>query len=79
MNLAKKQQQIEMIEKMGATWPSEIIARKQIGTFTGGMMSPRTLANLDCLGVGPAGVVKIGNTVGYSKRSLLEWLIAKLN
>ncbi len=34
----------------------------------------RTLANLDSLGQGPTQRVMIGNTVGYPREALVEWL-----
>ena len=36
--------------------------------------SPRTLANFDCLGQGPAKRIMLGNTVAYERESLIEWL-----
>ena len=78
MSGAKRDKQVDIIKKAGAAWPGEIIARKQIGIFTGGMLSPRTLANLDSMGIGPHGVVRIGNAVGYWKDSLIDWLIGRI-
>jgi hypothetical protein len=39
--------------------------------------SPRTLANFDCLGQGPAKRIMLGNTVAYERESLIEWLEAR--
>lgn len=36
--------------------------------------SPRTVANMDCLGQGPAKRIMLGNTVAYQRESLIEWL-----
>lgn len=36
--------------------------------------SPRTIANMDCLGQGPAKRIMLGNTVAYERESLIEWL-----
>ncbi len=36
--------------------------------------SPRTIANLDSLGHGPAKRILLGNTVAYERESLIEWL-----
>ena len=41
-------------------------------------LHPRTLANLDSLGRGPAGKVVMGRRVGYERDALLEWLAARL-
>jgi hypothetical protein len=57
-----------------ANWGSGIVARKEVGRFTGGMLSPRHLANLDCEGNGPANAFRIGRQVGYYVDDLIEWL-----
>jgi len=36
--------------------------------------SPRTVANMDCLGQGPEKKIMLGNTVAYERESLVEWL-----
>jgi hypothetical protein len=36
--------------------------------------SPRTVANMDCLGQGPEKRIMLGNTVAYERESLVEWL-----
>ena len=41
-------------------------------------LSPRTMANLDCLGQGPAQRVRLGKTVGYPRAALLAWLEERL-
>jgi len=50
-----------------------VIARKEIRKYLGGIISPKTLANLDSLGEGPPRI-KIGRTVGYPTVELLLWL-----
>jgi hypothetical protein len=41
-------------------------------------MSPRTLANEDCLGVGPKESVYLGRHVGYPRAAFMEYLRAKM-
>lgn len=36
--------------------------------------SGRTMANMDCLGQGPAKKIRLGNTVAYERESLVAWL-----
>lgn len=62
-----------VFEQMAEKWPSAIVSREQIGTFTGGIMSPGRLANLDCSGLGPERI-RIGRKVGYPVVSLVKWL-----
>ena len=39
--------------------------------------SPRTVANMDCLGEGPEKRIILGNVVAYERESLIEWLEAR--
>ena len=62
------------LSEMRNKWPSIFCARQQISTFTGGAMSEKYLANLDCQGKGPKGRSKIGRKVVYRVNDLIEWL-----
>ena len=64
----------DVFDEMADNWPSEIIARTEIKVFTGGLINPRYLANLDCRGEGPAGRIKSGRKTGYRKRAFVQWL-----
>jgi len=59
---------------MGDKWPSQIIARTEVSKFTGGAQNERYLANLDSLGLGPAGRFKIGRKVCYPVAEFVAWL-----
>lgn len=69
---------LELLKAGWQAWPSPVIARSEIGNFTGGLIAPRSLANLDCLKKGPGGKVRLGRSVGYLKADLIEWLSARL-
>lgn len=60
---------LSMIEK----WPSAVVARTHIEEFTGGLISPKYIANLDCIGEGPPRVL-FGRKVGYPVEGLVAWL-----
>lgn len=64
----------EMIER----WPSAVVARTEVGNFTGGMMSSKYIANLDSDGAGPVRV-KMGRKVGYPVKDLVAWLRDRSN
>lgn len=55
-------------------WPSSHVARDKVEEFSGGIIKPKYLANLDSLGKGPSGRVKIGRKVAYPVSSLIAWL-----
>jgi hypothetical protein len=66
----------DIFDHMGRNWGSEIVARTEIPKFTGGMISAKYLANLDCQGLGPERI-KIGRKTGYpliGENGLISWL-----
>lgn len=64
----------DVFQEMMDRWPSPVVARTQIERFTGGLLTAKYLANLDCQpGQGPARVV-CGRKVGYPVRELVQWL-----
>lgn len=54
-------------------WPSMIVARSQVEKFSGGLLNPRTMANLDSVGEGPPRG-KCGRKVFYPVDTLITWL-----
>lgn len=59
-----------MIDK----WPSPIVARSEVSRFSGGLLHPRTLANLDARGEGPKTRIKQGRKVAYPVDALIEFM-----
>ena len=55
-------------------WPSSVVARTEIGKFTGGAMSEKYIANLDSLGEGPSVRLRTGRKVLYPVIPLTQWL-----
>lgn len=62
------------LSKLKDSWPSAIVARESIREFSGGLVHPRTLANLDSKKQGPAGKFRVGRKVAYPVESVVEWL-----
>lgn len=64
------------LSHLATLWPSDLVARKKVGAFTGGIISPSTIANLDAIGKGPKGRTTVGQRkVFYPKDLLVEWLV----
>ncbi|KUG30023.1 hypothetical protein ASZ90_000089 [hydrocarbon metagenome] len=59
---------------MAAVWPSAIVARRMVREFTGGLISPKTMANLDSLGQGPEGRFIANSATAYPVKNLVTWL-----
>jgi hypothetical protein len=60
-------------------WPSAVVARTEVGNFSGGLMSEKYIANLDSQGAGPEGRFKVGRKVGYTVDSLITWLESRMS
>ena len=58
-------------------WPSPFVARQEVEKFTGGIMSVKYLANLDCQGLGPKGRLKVGRKIAYPVCDFISWLEAR--
>lgn len=52
----------------------EIITRKKLHELTGGLVSVKTLANLDCEGDGIQPRLRIGGKVAYPKEATIAFL-----
>ncbi len=63
--------------KLSDSFPA-IISRRDVGRFTGGLIAPRTMANLDSLGQGPRQRLRLGRNVGYTREAFLDWLAGRL-
>ena len=59
---------------MAEAWPSPWVARHEVRNFTGGIVDPKYLANLDSLGKGPAGRIRVGRKIAYPVDSFVQWL-----
>jgi len=55
-------------------WPSSIVARSKVGSFSGGVLNSKYLANLDSLGKGPKGRIRVGRQIVYSVEALIEFM-----
>lgn len=62
------------LSHLGTKWPSSIVARAEIGKFSGGLISPGTLANLDSTGDGPEGGFYVGRKKAYPVDAIIPWL-----
>ena len=60
--------------ELARKWPAPIVARSEVGRFSGGLLNPRTLANHDSAGTGPVGKISMGRKIAYTVDSLVEWM-----
>ena len=69
---------MDIFDKMKARWPSAAVAQTKLGQFSGGLINPRTLANLNSLGCGPDGKYRLGRKVFYDVDTLIVWMRDRL-
>ena len=69
---------ISLLVQAGDNWSSTFVPRSQVPKFTGGLYSVGTMANADCLKIGPEGGFRIGKQWCYPVSGLVSWLISKL-
>lgn len=62
------------LSPLAARWPSSLVAREKISEFTGGILTPKTMANLDASGFGVEGRITVGRKVAYPVDLLIAWL-----
>lgn len=62
------------LSHLAERWPSSVVAREKIQEFTGGAISPGRIANLDSVGQGPPGRIRMGRKICYPVNELVEWL-----
>lgn len=62
------------LSALAVKWQSAYVSRSQIYAFSGGIITSKSMANLDSLGLGPAGRIRISRRICYSVDSLIAWL-----
>jgi hypothetical protein len=70
MEIMQKPNFIAMAEK----WPSAYIGRQQVEIFTGGVMTAKTVSELDYRGLGCKSRVRIGRKIAYPVPEFIAWL-----
>ena len=55
-----------------------LVPRNKVGALTCGLISPKSLANKDSLGLGPRRRVKFGGKVCYPREALVEWILEQI-
>ena len=76
MNNATQEKRIDLAP-YAENWFAPFVERQQVNKFSGGLLDPRTMANHDSAGTGPAGRIKIGRKVIYPVQELITWLEQK--
>lgn len=62
------------LSSLKESWPAPYVERQHVGLFSGGILHPRTMANLDAKGQGPKGRIRVGQKVAYPTLELITWM-----
>jgi len=65
------------LSSLAKKWPSPYVVRKKISKFSGGIITPGYISNLDSQGEGPCGRIQVGRQIVYEVESLISWLEAR--
>ena len=68
---------ISKFQLMAEKWRTPFVARDRVAEFSGGILHPRTMANLDSNGKGPKGRIRVGRKVAYEVNELCKWLASR--
>ena len=63
---------------MREKWESAVVARDKVGKFSGGLLHPRTMSNLDAKGKGPKRFRMGNRKVGYFVDDLIAWMMQRM-
>lgn len=56
-----------------------IFTRKQACEALGGLLSVKTLANLDSMKMGPKGRIQVGRRVAYTREGFVDWVLSRVS
>jgi hypothetical protein len=62
------------LKRLAEKWPSTLVARTEVGNFSGGLLNEKSMANHDSAGTGVKGRIRIGRKICYPVDSLVAWL-----
>ena len=68
-----------LIEEILKSCPGPVISRKEAAKLSGGLISEKYLANLDCNGEGPNERINVGRRAGYRSESFARWLAGRIS
>lgn len=64
---------MDLFDKMEERWQAPGFRRADVGRVTGGLLSPKTLANLHSLGEGPP-MLKLRGRAYYDLATFIPWV-----
>lgn len=69
----------QLLDELRNSWGSTFVARSEFARFSGGTISPKTIANLETEGKGPKGKFFVGSKAAYSIDDALDFLRSRIS
>jgi len=67
-----------LVEELTQRWLSPLVSRSHVGTFSGGLLTPKYMANIDSRGEGPPRI-RVGRKIAYPTGDLARWIAARVS
>ena len=64
----------DIFDQMESAWGLPAVPRTKVGEASSFTISPKTMANLDSLGLGPPDKFTINGKICYTSKSFFAWL-----
>jgi hypothetical protein len=77
VSVIMNKKQIPDFSALAEKWPSLFVSREQVGNFSGGAISPKTLANYDSDGRGVKNRIRLNGKIIYPVSDLIKFLQAR--
>lgn len=65
------------LSALAENWPSPVVSRSEVRQFTGGVITPKAMANEDSRGTGIESRFLIGRKIVYPVKDFIAWLEAR--
>lgn len=76
-NLATQVQKLKLLQQLRMELPPTF-SRQFVASRLGGLISAKTLSNLDAKNEGPSNKITLGRKVAYERDDFLDWLEKRL-
>ena len=64
----------DLFDEMAQAWGTSVVTRSELKKFSGGILNPRTIANLDSMGIGISNRFRCGKHVVYPVTDVVQFL-----
>lgn len=70
---------MQILKSLKENCPSPLVERSQLAVFSGGLLNPKTMRNLDALKKGIPGKMRLNRKVFYPVENVIQWMEEHIN